>query len=75
MEESIQMFKSHEDSECHKAALTNQLTVQKCGDTAESINKDFLKQRSNEHQYLKVVMESLQFLARQGIAFRENEVI
>ena len=69
------MLKSHEDSKCHKEALANQLTVQKCGNTAESINKEFLKQRCNERQCLKVVMESLQFLVRQSIAFYENEVI
>jgi len=30
-------FKTHESSKCHKAALTNQVTVPKCGDVAELI--------------------------------------
>jgi hypothetical protein len=66
-------FKAHESSNCHKAALTNQVTVPKCGDVAELINKDLQKQRFDERQYLKVVMECLQFLGRQGIALRGNE--
>ena len=66
-------FNTHETSNCHKAALTNQVTVPKCGDVAELMNKDLAKQRSDERQYLKVVMECLQFLGRQGIALRGND--
>ena len=66
-------FKTHENSKCHKAALTNQVTVPKCGDIAELINKDLVKQRSNERQYLKMATECLQFLGRQGIALRGND--
>ena len=50
-------FKTHEISKCHKAALTNQVTVPKYPDVAELINKDLVKQRSNEPQYLKMVIE------------------
>ena len=66
-------FKEHEESKCHKAALTYQVVVPQCGD-AEMLNNDkMVKQRYNERQYLKVLMECLQFLGRQGIGFRGNE--
>ena len=49
------------------------MTVPKCGDVAELINKDLVKQRSNERQYLKMVIECLQLLGRQGITLRGND--
>ena len=67
-------FKEHEESKCHKAALTYQVVVPYCGD-AEKLYKveKVEKKRHNERQYLKVLMECLQFLGRQGIALRGNE--
>lgn len=56
-----------------QSSANKPVTVSKCGDTAELINKDLLKQRSNERQYLKVVMKCLQFLARQGVALPGND--
>lgn len=64
---ALKCFKSH------KATLTNQVIVYKCGNIAELINKDLLKQRSNERQHLKVVMKCLQFLACQGVALPGND--
>ena len=49
------------------------MAVPKCGDVAELINKDLVKQRSNERQYLKIIIECLQFLGRQGIALCGND--
>ena len=66
-------FKDHEQTKCHKAALTYQVIVPRCGDAAELNNNELTKQRYNERQYLKIVMECLQYLARQGIALRGNE--
>ena len=66
-------FKTHENYKCHKAALTNQVTVPKCGGVAELINKDLVKQRSNDRQCLNMVIECLQFLGRQGIALHGND--
>ena len=36
-------------------------------------DKELAKQRKMERQYLKIIMESLQYLARQGIPLREKE--
>ena len=66
-------FKDHEKSKCHTAALAYQTIVPKCGDVAELNNEQLVKQKFNEHQYLKIVMECLQFLARQELAFRGND--
>ena len=66
-------FKEQEESKCHKAALTYQVVVPYCGDAEELNNQKVENQRHNEHQYLKVLMECLQFLGRQGIALRGNE--
>lgn len=56
-----------------QSSANKPVRVSKCGDTAELINKDLLKQRFNECQYLTLIMECLHFLVRQGIAFRRNE--
>lgn len=56
-----------------QSSANKPVTVSKCGDTAELINKDLLKQRFSECQYLTFIIECLQFLAHQGIAFRRNE--
>ena len=66
-------FKTHENSKCHEATLTNQVAVPKCRDVVELVNKDLVKQRSNDRQYLKMVIQCLQFLGRQGIAVRGND--
>ena len=49
------------------------MLVPKCADVIELSIEGIIKQRYNERQYLKVLMECLQFLARQGIALRGNE--
>ena len=36
-------------------------------------DNELAKQRKMERQYLKTIMESLQYLARQGIPFRGKE--
>ena len=66
-------FKEHEQSKCHCAALTYEVVTPKCGDVAEMNNHEVLKRRYNERQYFKVVMECIQYLARQGMALRGDE--
>lgn len=56
-------FKNQEDFRYQKVAITNQVKASKCGDITDLINKDFIKQRFNELQYIKIVIECLQFLA------------
>ena len=60
-------FKEHEQSKCHTAALSYETITPKCGDPKEMISDEILNKRERERQY------SLQYLARQDIAFRGNE--
>ena len=66
-------FKEHEQSKCHTAALAYEFVVPKCTDVAEMHDNELLKQRKMERQYLKIIMESLQYLGWQGIPLRGKE--
>jgi len=66
-------FKEHEQSKCHVASLTYQTVVSQCGDPMEMHNAELTKTRERERQYLKIIIESLQFLARQDLALRGSE--
>ena len=66
-------FKEHEQSKCHSAALAYEVVVPKWADIAEMYNNELIKQRKVERQYLKFIMESLQYLRRQGIPLRGKE--
>ena len=49
------------------------VVVPKCVDVAKMNNNELIKQRKMERQYLKIIMESLQYLGRQGIPLRGKE--
>lgn len=66
-------FKIHEQSKCHTAALTYETIVPKCGDASEMHDNEIAKRRERERLYLKIVMESIQYLTRQGLALRGND--
>ena len=65
-------FKDHEKSKCHIAALTYETVVPSCRDPKEMVSDEIVKKREKERQYLTIIMECLQYLARQGIAFCGN---
>ena len=73
MEKAPKCFKEHENSNYRKTAKTYHALVPKCGDPVTVINDDVRKRRYEERQCLTVIMESLQYLARQGIPLRDNE--
>ena len=50
-----------------------EVVVPKCADVAEMHENELTKQRKRERQYLKIIMESLQYLTRQGIPLRGKE--
>ena len=68
-------FKEHQNSKCHKVSTTLEIIVPSCGDAVAMMNESLSKSQSEERQYLKVVMECIQYLARQGIALRGNDHI
>ena len=57
----------------HVKYVLNSNSNSKNSNVIEFSIEGIIKQRYNERQYLKVLMECLQFLARQGIALRGNE--
>ena len=73
LEKAPKCFKEHEQSKCHTAALVYEIVVPKCTDVAEMHDNDLMKQRKMERQYLKKIMESLQYLGRQRIPLRGKE--
>ena len=60
-------------SHCHVTSLTFEITIPKCGNiremTSESIKANM---KENRHCLIKII-ESIQFLGRQGLALREDE--
>ena len=66
-------FKEHEQSKCHTAVLVYEVFVPKCTDVSEMHDNELIKQRKMERQYLKLIMESLQYLGRQGIPLKAKE--
>ena len=66
-------FKEHKQNKCHTATLAYEVVITKCADVAEMYNNELIKQRKMERQYLKIIMELLQYLGRQGIPLRGKE--
>ena len=72
-EKAPKCFKEHEQIKCYTAALVYEVVVPKCADVAEMHDNEFMKQRKKERQYLKLTMESLQYVGRQGIHLEEKK--
>ena len=71
---AIDYFRTHQQSECHKTATDLEIAPQTCKNIIELTNENAKKLRSAERSYFIKVMETVQFLGRQGIAFQgENE--
>ena len=66
-------FEEYVQSKCHNAPLTYEAVVSKCCDPVEMPNAEIVKKRNDERQYLKVIMEALQYLGRQGIAGSDED--
>ena len=63
-------FRSHQSSECHKVAMTFEITAQSCKNIVEMTTENVVKVRYDERNYLRKVMESVQFLGRQRLPFQ-----
>lgn len=67
-------FKEHQSSECHNVAVHYEMVIPKTQpDIAEITNAAIKKTRLENRQCFAKVIESLQYLARQGIAIRGTE--
>ena len=54
-------FRVHQKSKCHLAALSFEITIPRCGNVIEMSNESMQ------------ILETLQFLGRQGLALRGDE--
>ena len=70
---SLEAIDDHQQSKAHRAAITYESVVPKCGDVLEMTFNDLNNKRLAERKYLIKVMECIRFLARQGLAFRVND--
>ena len=70
---ALYVFKDHQNSKCHTAALAYEMTVPCCENVCEMSNqvvKDYMEQ--NRRCLLKII-ECLQFLGPQGLALRGDD--
>ena len=65
-------FKTHQQTNCHKAAAVLETVVPNCGDVAELTNKSVIDSRKKERKHLIDVIRCLRFLAKQGITIQGN---
>lgn len=66
-------FDEHQRSSCHKTALSYHVLIPQCGDVMEMTIDHLAQSRLKERLYFIKVMESVQYLARQGIAFQGSK--
>ena len=67
---ALEYLKQHENSKCHRTALTNEYVVPKCGDALAMVHeKAKTVMERNRRCFLKI-LQSIRYLGRQGIAFQ-----
>lgn len=68
---ALEKFKNHEASECHKVALEQEITIPKTNsDIIDVSNKAAKKTRAENRSCFGKIVQSLQYLGRQGLAIR-----
>ena len=70
---ALTSFKEHQNSKGHIAALTFELTIPQCGNIVEMTNENNKKQFQENRLCLLKVIESIQYLGRQGLALRGDD--
>ena len=65
-------FKNHEASTSHKEALQVFLLPTTCSDIGNLLSKQHSDMKKVNRECLLKILSNIQFLARQGIAFRGN---
>lgn len=70
---AIDAFRSHEASECHSFALEQLQNLKGMSIDAQMSNQKLVEQQ-NAQQCLRIIITSVQFLARQGLALRGHEL-
>ena len=66
------MFDEHQAASYHRLAMTYEVIVPECGDVEEMQNESTTSHMELDRRCLVKTVETLQFLARQGLVFRED---
>ena len=66
-------FKEHQGSKCHRAAVNNKVIVSQCANVAEMMNEKESDNMELNCCCLITILESLQYLVRQGLALHGND--
>ena len=72
---ALECFKDHQNSKRHRGAATFEVIVPSCSDPSTMMSEQLTKSRAEERQYLKALMECIQFPARQGLPLRGSDHI
>ena len=67
---ALAQFRKHQNSNCHKSAVEYSTTIPLCGNVAEMINETARATMEENRRCLLAIIEYLQFLARQVLAFQ-----
>ena len=68
---ALERFREHQTTACHLLAIDSIVTLPKtCTDIGSSLSDVYKKEVANNWQILRKILENVQFLARQGIAFQ-----
>ena len=63
-------FRVHQKLKCHLAALSFKITIPRCGNVKEMSNESMKADMKENRKCLIKILETLQFLGRQGLALR-----
>ena len=70
---ALTKFKEHRTSECHKIALDYEVLISKThGDVIDMTSEMAKNTRAQNRRCFAKIIESLQYLGRQGLAIRGN---
>lgn len=69
---ALAQFREHQNSYCHKLAVEYSRTIPSCGNVVEMMNETARATMAENRRCLIAIIECLQFLARQGLAFQGN---
>ena len=68
------LFKKHQESKTHREAVEAVITLPKTtGDVGELLNKTHKAEKENSRKILDIILSSVRYLARQGIALRGDK--
>ena len=70
---ALDKFKKHQHSACHKTSVTYEQTVHKSKNCPEMLDSALRKEREINQKCLLKIIETLQYLSRQGIPLRGHD--